>query len=173
MHAMFRMQCTCVFDSQYAINSCSELNIGLELDLVCRLELDPAVDSDLLVTGSWTKDDSPLSPDSSRLMISKPVKVQRSPQVFESIVSFRTLIAEDAGSYNCTLAIQAVKEMYIAGTTTTVNRKFAVKGRSFLTSGKLNMHSIVRSVSCDLQSSLFSQSSCQVRRQWMLETLSL
>ena len=95
---------------------------------MCRLELDLAVDSDLLVTSLWTKDESPLSPDSSRLNISEPVIVQQSPQVFESIVSFRTLITEDTGSYNCTLAIQAVSEMYIADTTTTVSRKFAVKG---------------------------------------------
>ena len=109
---------------------CSELNTGLEFDLVCRLELDPAVDSELEVTSSWSRDGISLSPDGSRLTISAPVRVQQRPQVFESVVFFRTITTGDTGNYNCSLIIEAVNDMFITGTNTTVNRELTVEGVS-------------------------------------------
>ena len=118
----------CLFMSVFIF--CSELNTGEEFDLVCRLELDLAVDSNLLVTSSWTKDGSPISSDGSRLTISDPERVQESPLMFESVLMFRTLDASvDSGNYGCMLVIQAVDDRFINGTTTTVSMGITVEGR--------------------------------------------
>ena len=112
---------------------CSEFSTGLELDFVCQLELDQAVDSELQVTYFWTKDGLPVTTDSPRFTISDSVRVQESPQVFESVMKFRTLDNRlDSGSYNCTLITQAANSTFISGTTTTsVSMELTVEGVGF------------------------------------------
>ena len=110
----------------------SEFSTGLNLDFVCRLELDHAVDSELIVTSFWTKDSIPVTTDSPRLTVTEPVRVQESPQVFESVIMFRTLDDRvDSGTYNCSLVIQAANNTFIAGTTTSVSMELTVEGVSF------------------------------------------
>ena len=97
---------------------------------MCQLELDHAVDSELLVTSFWTKDGIPVTTDSPRLTVTEPVRVQESPQVFESVIMFRTL--DDSGTYNCTLVIQAANSTFVTGTTTTsISMELTVEGVSF------------------------------------------
>ena len=109
-----------------------EFSTGLDLDFVCRLELDHAVDSELIVTSFWTKDGIPVTTDSPRRTVTEPVRVQESPQLFKSVMMFRTLDDRvDSGTYNCTLVIQAANNTFIAGTTTSVSMKLTVEGVSF------------------------------------------
>ena len=103
---------------------------GLELDLVCEVELDAAVDSGVVVTRTWTKDGNTLSPDGSRLTLTEPTKVQESPQVYQTNVSFNTLEfrAGDSGRYVCSVTIEPQDTTYIDGTTADINRDIAVEG---------------------------------------------
>ena len=94
------------------------------------MELDAAVDSGLVVTRTWTKDGSPLSPDCSRLTLTEPRKVQESPQVYQTNVSFNTLEfrAGDSGIYVCSVTMEPQDTTYIDGTTADINRDIAVEG---------------------------------------------
>ena len=93
--------------------------------------LDAAVDSGLVVTRTWTKDGSPLSPDGSRLTLTEPTKVQESPQVYQTNVSFNTLNARagDSGRYVCSVTIDPQDTTYIDGNTADIDRDIAVEGR--------------------------------------------
>ena len=92
--------------------------------------MDAAVDSGLVVTRTWTKDGGTLSPEGSRLTLTEPTKVQVSPQVYQTNVSFNTLNAQagDSGRYVCSVTIEPQDTTYIDGTTADINRDIAIEG---------------------------------------------
>ncbi len=108
----------------------SDFNTGLDLDLVCRLELDPAVDSPLTVTRTWVKDNQPLVADGARLTFTD-VNATTSPPLYLTSVLFRTLDANssDSGNYTCGFSIVPNEPTYITGTTATVTRDIIVEGK--------------------------------------------
>ncbi len=105
----------------------SDFNTGLDLDLVCRLELDTAVDSPLTVTRTWVKDDQPLVADGARLTFTDVIATT-SPPLYLTSVLFRTLDA-DSGNYTCSFSIVPNEPTYITGTTATVTRGIIVEGK--------------------------------------------
>ncbi len=109
----------------------SDFNTGLELDLVCRLELDPAVDSPLTVTSTWVKDNRPLVPDGARLTFTDAIMNGTTPPLYMTSVLFRTLNARlsDSGNYTCSFSIVPNQPTYITGTTATVSRDIIVEGQ--------------------------------------------
>ncbi|XP_064386142.1 mucin-2-like isoform X2 [Halichondria panicea] len=102
----------------------SDFSTGLELDLVCRLELDPAVDSPLTVTSTWVKDNQPLVPDGARLTFTDAIMSGTTPPLYMTSVLFRTINARlsDSGNYTCSFSIVPNQPTYITGTTATVSR---------------------------------------------------
>lgn len=108
----------------------SGFSTGLKLDLICTVELDAAVDTNLVVTKNWTKDGELLTPNGSRLTITETIKVLDIPQVYQTNVSFNTLQAMggDSGTYVCRVKIDPQNTTYIGGTTAVVDRDITVEG---------------------------------------------
>ena len=109
----------------------SDFNTGMELDFVCRLELDPAVDSPLTVTRTWFKDNRPLVPDEARLTFTDAIMNGTTPPLYMTSVLFRTLNARlsDSGNYTCSFSVVPNQPTYITGTTATVSRDIIVEGK--------------------------------------------
>ncbi len=112
----------------------SDFSTGLELDLVCRLELDPAVDSPLTVTSTWVKDNQPLVPDGARLTFTDAIMSGTTPPLYMTSVLFRTINARlsDSGNYTCSFSIVPNQPTYITGTTATVSRDIIVEGKHMI-----------------------------------------
>ena len=73
--------------------------------MVCTLELDAAVDSDVRVTGVWRRAGETLS-NSSRISISETTLI--GPSVYETTISISPLSdSVDSGQYSCQSAIMS------------------------------------------------------------------
>lgn len=108
----------------------SDFNTGLDLDLVCRLGLDSAVDSPLTVSREWSIGSDQLMFDGLRRNFSDADMVGTTPPIYQTVVSFRTLDARsgDSGNYTCRFNVEPVMSMFIIGTVTSISRVIVVEG---------------------------------------------
>ncbi len=75
------------------------LYTGEDVTLTCDITLDPAVDSEVTATASWTVP--------SGLGVSAGVmdKLQTNPLLYRSTITLSFLMTSDSGDYNCTATV--------------------------------------------------------------------
>ena len=104
----------------------NDLSSGLELDLVCDVEISTAVDSTLDLNRVWTLNETELTSGSVRPTVSEIEQIMLDGRKFlRTMVSYDTLTVSDSGLYQCTVNIGSSSQ-YITGTTATVSRDLPI-----------------------------------------------
>ena len=100
---------------------------GSSITLVCRVDLNEAVDTPVVVETVWRRSGLTLSTD-DRIIISD---VERTgPFRYESNLTFTTLSTQDSGMYNCDVTVNPQPTSpFIIGTTGTATTTLNVTGR--------------------------------------------
>ena len=80
-------------------NHTGVLYVGTPLTLTCSIQLNPAVDTTVMVTRMWRGPGSQTVSNSSRVTVSNLVK--RFNQLYETTVEFAPLSTSDSGDYEC------------------------------------------------------------------------
>ncbi len=112
----------------------SPLYAGVDFTLYCGFELDPAIDTDVIVNTTWERPDGELtnSTDGDRITVFGPTKAGELS--YQTRLEFRPLSSantgEDDGEYNCTATITPSLEtsQYISEINTTGTRPIDVQG---------------------------------------------
>eukprot|EP00731_Ephydatia_muelleri_P025777 Em0017g860a len=81
---------------------------GSNITLVCNVQLDPSVDSTVMVTSTWT------APGGATISGSNPLWIGSSNQ---STLMLTSLGTRDAGSYVCGVSVASINTLYITGPT--------------------------------------------------------
>ena len=104
----------------------NDLSSGLELDLVCDVEISTAVDSTLDLNRVWTVNGTELTGDSVRPTVSEIEQlILDGRQFLRTMVSYDNLTVYDSGLYQCTVNIGS-SSLYITGTTAMVSRDLPI-----------------------------------------------
>ncbi len=80
-------------------DSGTTLRHGDSLTLTCDITLDPAVDSEVAVTASWTGPGGPITAGVSDMT--------GSGLAYQSTLTLSSLTSSDAGDYNCTASVDS------------------------------------------------------------------
>ncbi len=72
------------------------LYTGEDVTLTCDITLDPAVDSEVAVTASWTRSGGPITAGVSDITGSGP---------YQSTLTLSSLTTSDSGDYTCTASV--------------------------------------------------------------------
>ena len=80
-------------------NRTGVLYAGTPLTLTCSIQLNPAVDTTVMVTRTWSGPGSQAVSISSRVTVSNLVK--RSENLYETTIEFGPLTTTDTGDYEC------------------------------------------------------------------------
>ena len=75
------------------------LYAGTPLTLTCSIQLNPAVDTTVMVTRMWRGPGSQVVSNSSRVTVSN--LVERSDNLYETTIEFIPLNTTDSGTYEC------------------------------------------------------------------------
>ena len=107
----------------------NDLSSGLELDLVCDVEISTAVDSTLDLNRTWTLNGTELTSDSVHPTVSGIEQIMLDGRKFlRTMVSYDTLMVSDSGLYQCTVNIGSSSQ-YITGTSATVSRDLPISSK--------------------------------------------
>ena len=80
-------------------NRTGDLYAGTPLNLTCSIQLNPAVDTTVMVTRMWRGPGSQEVSNSSHVTMSNILK--RSAFLYETTIEFDPLSATDSGNYEC------------------------------------------------------------------------
>ena len=80
-------------------NRTGVLHAGASLTLTCSIQLNPAVDTTVMVTRMWSGPGSQAVSNSNRVTVSN--LVQRSDNLYESTIEFSSLNTSDGSNYEC------------------------------------------------------------------------
>ena len=130
------MQLYILFPAVYVLSSTiigypfnNDLSSGLELDLVCDVEISTAVDSPLDLNRVWTLNGTELTGDSIRPTVSGIEQlILDGRQFLRTMVSYDNLAVYDSGLYQCTVSIGSSSQ-YIIGTTAMVSRDLPISSK--------------------------------------------
>ena len=81
------------------LNRTGDLYGGTPLTLTCSIQLNPAVDTTVMVTRMWRGPRSQVVSDTSRVTVSNVV--ERSDNLYKTTIEFRSLSTSDGGNYDC------------------------------------------------------------------------
>jgi len=99
---------------------------GEPLELVCYIELHPAVDSAVTVFAMWLRNSVQLN-NSTRIAISDPIATDLHHH--ESNIQFVSLSTTvDSGNYSCTVTIIGTTSSYIGSASGTTEYMISVRG---------------------------------------------
>ncbi len=112
----------------------SPLYAGVDFTLYCDFELDPAIDTDVIVNTTWVRPDGELtnSTGGDRITVFGPTKTGELS--YQTWLEFRPLsnanAGEDDGDYNCTATITPSQEtnQYISEIDTTGTQPIDIQG---------------------------------------------
>ena len=93
---------------------------GLKLTFTCSIVLDVAVDTSVIVQGTWNRNGTELSGiDDGRITVSY-TPLAMSP--YQTTVTFSPLNISDAGTYECSTTVTPQDTTLVTGTTSTNSR---------------------------------------------------
>lgn len=99
--------------------------VGLNLDLVCRVDLISAVDSPVNISSVWSRDGIPVVSDG----VINTKDLQTTGTHLESVLEFRPITeVGNNTTFRCGITIVAQIITYISGTSVTVSTNLTVKG---------------------------------------------
>ena len=109
-------------------NHTGVLYAGTPLTLTCSIQLNPAVDTTVMVTRMWTGPGSQVVSNSSRLTVSNILK--RSTFLFETTIQFDPLTTTDSGNYECeaTVTPDPQSQFVLMSTTSSDTHAIIVQG---------------------------------------------
>lgn len=98
---------------------------GLDLTLICNIELHPTVDTSVVVESMWSSNETYLKAgDDDRITITNTTNFSNSSN-YQTTVRINPLDFDDSQSYNCTVFVVPENETFIVGTTTSTTRTIA------------------------------------------------
>ncbi len=81
------------------------LYAGEDVTLTCDITLDPAVDSEVAVTASWTGPDGPITAGVS--------DISGSGLAYQSTLTLSSLTTSDSGDYTCTASVDPATPLVV------------------------------------------------------------
>ena len=110
------------------------LYAGTPLTLTCSIQLNPAVDTTVMVTRMWSGPGSQAVSNSSRVTVSNVFK--RSAFPYETTIEFVPLTTTDSGNYECEATVTAdpQSQFVIMSTAGSDTHSVTVHGEHFYTS---------------------------------------
>ena len=101
-------------------NHTGVLHAGTPLTLTCSIQLNPAVDTTVMVTRMWRGPGSQVVSNSSHVTVSN--LVERFNQLYETAIEFAPLSISDSGDYECeAIAFPGSSLEFVANSTTGSN----------------------------------------------------
>ena len=109
-------------------NRTGVLYAGTPLTLTCSIQLNPAVDTTVMVTRMWRGPGSQAVSNSSRMTVSNVFK--GSDNLYETTIEFHPLSTTDSGNYECeaTVAPDPQSQFVIMNTTGSDTHSVTVQG---------------------------------------------
>ena len=114
---------------------------GLDFTLVCRIEVDSAVDTSINVTGVLSLDNDSLV-DGSGVDDGGDVIPEISNKYYEISILFQPLSIDDAGTYTCSVMVTSQNQDFVSSTTVTRSHNIEVEGK-YITCLTFNVHSVI------------------------------
>ena len=102
---------------------------GILLNLTCYIQLDPAVDTNVSVTGMWNRSGTPLISD-ARITVFGTSGSASNQLLYQTQVQFNPLSGVDDGRFTCEAVVepQSPHATYVVGTSAVNERQINVTG---------------------------------------------
>ena len=104
------------------------LYAGIPLTLTCSIQLNPAVDTTVMVTRMWRGPGSQGVSNSSRVTVSNLLK--RSAFLYKTTIEFDPLSTTDSGNYECEATVTPDPQLQFVNMSTTGNDMHSVTVQS-------------------------------------------